>query len=58
MSKKLIRVSEEIAKTLQRWDTSSLGSYSIERKKGPRYFTAVQDSDGWDIITYYVDYNI
>ena len=55
MSNKLIKVSQEMAKTLRRWDPSSLGPYSIERKKGPKYYTAVQDDDGWDNITYYID---
>jgi hypothetical protein len=55
MRSKLIRVSEETAKTLRRWEPNLLRPYSKERQAGPKYFTAVQDNDGWDVITYYID---
>jgi hypothetical protein len=55
MSNKLIKVSQEMAKTLRRWDPSSLGPYSKERKQGPKYFTSVPGDDGWDTISYYID---
>ena len=55
MRSKLIRVSEETAKTLRRWEPGQLRPYSKERQAGPKYFTAIQDNDGWDVITYYID---
>jgi hypothetical protein len=55
MRSKLIKVSEETAKTLRRWEPNLLRPYSTERQAGPKYFTAVEDKDGWDVITYYID---
>ena len=55
MRSKLIRVSEETAKTLQKWEPELLRTYSKERLQGPAYYTATLDDEGWDVITYYVD---
>jgi len=55
MRSKLIKVSEETAKTLRRWEPNLLRPYSKERQEGPKYFTAVPGDDGWDTITYYID---
>jgi len=55
MREKLIRVSVEEARSLTRWEGSVLPPYSEARRKGPKYYTAVQDDDGWDNISYYID---
>tara|TARA_R110000868_G_scaffold6288_6_gene35862 strand:- start:106 stop:273 length:168 start_codon:yes stop_codon:yes gene_type:complete len=55
MRTKLERVSAELAENLRKWEPDLLLPYSIERKQGPKYFTSVYQSDGWDVISYYTD---
>ena len=55
MSKKLKRVSAELAENLRKWEPDLLRPYSAERKQGPKYFTSIKQADGFDEIRYYVD---